>query len=71
MEVDGVAKSDYIKVVDQRYLCDVMLHDQVPLRAAAPVECRFSALDAALERLAETRSESGSPVIFSGGFKGC
>ena len=30
MEVDGVAKSDYVKVVDQRYLCDVCYMTKCP-----------------------------------------
>ncbi|MCK7491206.1 MAG: hypothetical protein MZW92_05335 [Comamonadaceae bacterium] len=46
-EVDGVPKEKYWDVVDQCYLCDMCYMTQVPLRAAAPVEPRLPAPDAA------------------------
>ena len=41
LEVDGVAKEDYGKVVEHCYLCDLCYMTEVPLRASPRVERRF------------------------------
>jgi Fe-S oxidoreductase len=47
MEVDGVAKGDFWKVVDQCYLCDVCYMTKCPYVPPHPVERRLPAHDAA------------------------
>jgi formate hydrogenlyase subunit 6/NADH:ubiquinone oxidoreductase subunit I len=49
MEVDGVAKHDFWKVVDQCYLCDLCFMTKCPYVPAASVERRFSEADATRE----------------------
>jgi rubrerythrin len=49
MEVDGVAKSDYGKVVDQCYLCDLCYMTKCPYVPPHPVERRFPPPHAARE----------------------
>ena len=64
MEVDGVAKADYVE--GRRPVLSVrrLLHDEVPVRAAAPVERRFPAPDAAREggRVQEGRDAVPRPA---------
>ena len=50
MEVDGVAKEDYCEGRRPVLPLRPLLHDQVPVRSAAPVERRFPAPDAARAR---------------------
>ena len=58
MELDAVPKTVYWDVVDHCYLCDMCYMTKCPVCAAARVERRFSAPDAACQR----RRASGKTV---------
>jgi len=59
MEVDGVAKSDYVKVVEQCYLCDLCYQTKCPYIPPHPWDVDFPHLMLRAKATAHRRGETG------------
>jgi glycerol-3-phosphate dehydrogenase subunit C len=59
MEVDGVAKSDYVKVVEQCYLCDLCYQTKCPYIPPHPWNVDFPHLMLRAKATAHRRGETG------------
>ncbi len=60
MEIDGVAKSDYVKVVEQCYLCDLCYQTKCPYVPPHPWDVDFPHLMLRAKAAAHERGETGT-----------